>query len=259
MILSDLINRRSLQLARHCVPLFHYDKKRSPEICGSSLLLQNVDRMYLVTAAHVLDPLRVNEPIFFYSDSENIIQIGGSFHSSSPHLKNERNGDKVDIAIWRIPDECISMMSTYQPVPISQLKPDGADRRGKTYGVVGYPCTLSKADFLKKTLTTKVLCYYNPAFELSEYGKFGFDAKTHIIVKYDRKRVVSPNGDQQISPDPHGLSGSPLWIFFDQSREERVWMEPIVGIVVEHNPLHKGIIATGIQHVLRFFSSNNGV
>jgi hypothetical protein len=45
-----------------------------------------------------------------------------------------------------------------------------------------------------------------------EYGKFNRPFETHLVVEFDEKSTLGPDGVLRVPPSPKGLSGGPVWM-----------------------------------------------
>src|ERR1700693_1997441 len=53
---------------KHVVPIFEDNDRGQPEAFGTALVVAKAKRVFLVSAAHVLDPLAEDRNLFVYSD-----------------------------------------------------------------------------------------------------------------------------------------------------------------------------------------------
>ena len=59
-------------------------------------------------------------------------------------------------------------------------------------------------------------------------------------------RVYGPDGKQITFPKPNGMSGSPVWLIYDDEGPNDPVHTPVVGILIEHCPSKLALVATDI-------------
>ena len=80
---------------------------------------------------------------------------------------------------------------------------------------------------------------------MQKYPEFGVVADSHIVIAFERIRVLRPNGEVRTFPDPpRGMSGSPVWLLYDETGPNDPTRTLVVGIFIEK--FHHVMIATDI-------------
>jgi len=82
----------------------------------------------------------------------------------------------------------------------------------------------------------------------------GIDPIIHLVVAYNKK-VLNESGGRQQSPDPHGMSGSPVWLMSEVNAEDRGERNYVVGILIEHRPQSQALVATDVAVVGRLIEN----
>jgi len=60
------------------------------------------------------------------------------------------------------------------------------------------------------------------------------------------KEMRFPDGSLRPIPDPHGMSGSPLWLLFDDGGPNDPARTPVLGVVIEYHKQSNLLVATDI-------------
>jgi len=91
--------------------------------------------------------------------------------------------------------------------------------------------------------------YVSPGEET--YRSLGFTTKTHLLVRCDKARVRTYDGEEMPFPDPWGMSGGGVWRLTDLTRLTRDTFRPsIVAIAIEYHKSHQVLVGTKIAFVL---------
>ena len=123
---------------------------------------------------------------------------------------------------------------------------------GKEYVVIGFPVTQTKLDSNKKTVTVSSCAYRLSSFEDAAYPKLGLDADTHIALKFDQRNGTDLFGTNRNFPKPQGMSGSPIFVLYDESSSFKTLRTfPLVGVATTHKRGDKLIFGTDISYVTK--------
>jgi hypothetical protein len=236
-------------LLQSTIPLFGNKSGKRPKLFGTGFFVSTKNSIYLISAAHVLDNFK---ELYFYISPSKKRKLTGKLILTKPATGTSRNEDKLDIAILRL--EGVGLppypeLNKY-PIPISTLLPHAIPRENKQYIIVGFPATRSHANPSSNVLEAKAFSYSNVSSSLDVYSRMGVSPRTHIAISFDRNNVYGQDGSKLVFPDPHGMSGSPVWLLFDEKGINEKHFTPVVGVVVEYHRNEKVIIATDIAHAL---------
>ena len=88
----------------------------------------------------------------------------------------------------------------------------------------------------------------------SKYGELNVTPQHHIVLNFDVKRTVTPSKEIRAFPNPRGMSGSPLWLLYDENGPNDPNQTPVVGIAIEHHKTARAIVATDIDIALRLIN-----
>ncbi|MHB1015725.1 MAG: trypsin-like serine peptidase [Desulfurivibrionaceae bacterium] len=238
-------------LARHIIPIFQRDNQDKPCLMGSGTLVVNEGHVFILTAAHVMDPLREGKELFYYVDDKWTQTISGDCVFTLPPTDTTRKDDRIDIGVIRLEGPKLPPYPTISqyPIAISALRPHALPRDDKEYLLVGFPASKAKAKQRgpDKVIGLKPFSYRNGSPPHKKYHELGFNPKIHILIGFDQKHVIcEENGRRQCAPSPKGMSGSPLWLIYCANEHIDPLCPPIVGIVVEHHRKDRIMLATDI-------------
>ena len=235
-------------LAKHVVQLF-VKHQGAPKLVGSGTLVSANDEFFLITAAHVVDPIRTGAELFFYVATGLTQVLSGNGVLTRMPVSGDRKDDLLDIAIFKLTGP---RMPPYRevdkfPISISAFKPHALPRDDKEYLLVGVPSSQAIPRLTDKVLRLQLYSYRNGSVPQSRYPELGIQPQTHIAIGFHQRKVMTGDGRFTNAPNPSGLSGSPLWLLYSESEMLDPLAPKIVGIVTEHKKLKHIILATDIS------------
>jgi hypothetical protein len=63
---------------------------------------------------------------------------------------------------------------------------------------------------------------------------------------FNRKKVVGRGSTVRAFPNPEGMSGSPVWLLYDEVGTNDPAQTPVVGILIEYHRRHRLLLATDV-------------
>jgi hypothetical protein len=245
--LESSLTALSNLLLVHVVPLFNIPPGKRPVLVGSSLLVELNGVRYFVSARHVVDWITERGGLHYYIDRRSLHKLVGTVVRTAP-TRDYGGLDPFDVAIVRLPADARLPKGEAWKVPIQQeaLRPGETRRTSKQYVVVGFPKSRSKANPHSRQLKSEPAAFRIVAAEPAAYEYLGLSDATHIVLNLDVDRMNFPDGSIRAVPDPHGMSGAPLWVLFDEVGENNPRITPVVGTVIEYHKERKLLVATDI-------------
>ena len=164
-----------------------------------------------------------------------------------------RDNDPVDVGVLKIEG------GTEPPYPdvekfamdFSYLNTSSKKRTGRRYAVVGFPASRSKVNKVGRQVTAESFAYLARSIDETDYSKTGHDPSTHLVMSFDRKRSFDLDGRHLVFPNPHGISGSPIFELYDDDATESERVFPVVGMVTSHIPQQYRLIGTDSRLIRR--------
>ena len=257
--MADIFEREAKAIAKlsdclshNILPLFR-QKNGKPELVGSSFLVSSAADNYLISAAHVFDELAQGNELFFYIKPTITAKLSGELRRTKVPNEKDRNHDRLDIGVLKL-DKSINppyLGVQKYPVPIEALIPNALPRDGKHYLLVGFPETKSRINPVAKELKSKLYSFRNTSAPAIKYHELGLDASSHIVMNFQIRRTVSPNKEIRTFPKPQGMSGSPVWLLYEEDGSNDPSQTPIVGVLIEYYSSKKALVATDIGIALK--------
>ena len=236
-------------LSAHIVPLFLSDRRGRPASCGTGLLVASEQASYLVSAAHVFDEIGRGKNLFYYIEPGVIRTLRGSPRSTPMPATGNRNDDNLDIAVLRLEPPGLPPYPKLgkRTVPLKALLSRALPRERKQYLVLGFPASRSHINPVDRMVTSQPVPFRNIVAPHTTYEALGLSSEGHVVLPFIQDKVLDPEGNIRTAPKPKGMSGSPVWMLFDEDGENDLEQTPIVAIAIEHHHLdQKALVATDI-------------
>lgn len=253
---SDIITRLSNLLLQHIIPLFANRANGKPQLVGSSVLVSSEENFYLISAAHVFDEIKSGHELFFYIESNKIRKLSGNLRLTKPPLGKNRKSDRLDIGVLKLNGPGLPPYPLVQkwPLPIGALMANILPRERKQYLLVGYPESRSRFNPVKRDLPSEPYSFRNISAPQSIYSELQVSSQENIVLSFDVSHTVMPNMEIRSFPNPSGMSGSPIWLLYDEMGANDPTQTPVVGIAIEHHQSKRAIVATDISIALRLIN-----
>jgi len=250
---SDAVTRLSNIVARHVLPLFIDDDRGRPVLVGSGFLVAEGATSYLVSAAHVFDALREGRNLYYYVQPNTKRKLSGNLRTTKLSHGRTRQEDRLDIGVLNLQGPGLPPYPEVDkyPLPIEALRANALPREMKQYLLVGFPGSKTRVNPSARRVLSKTYAFRNKSARPSTYSVLGVSPQSHIVITFDRKRVFGHEKQVLAFPDPSGMSGSPLWLLYDENGPNDRRQAPVVGVAIEHHREHHAIVATDIEIALR--------
>jgi len=239
-------------LSSFTFPLFADDDRGRPQQIGSSFIVRSGNEYYLVSAAHVLELLKT-QTLYYYIGQAQTRKLTGKLMLSP--WKGDRDKDPVDTGVLRLGHESHPPYPDLKKFAVdsSYLRPSDSPRDGKHYAIVGYPETMNRADLATKTVNAVAYAYRNHSLPEVEYEKHKLSPQEHIVLPLRPKKSFDPDGKHVHFPKPQGMSGSPIWLLFDDDATDLGRVCPIVGVGTKFRK-GVGIIGTDVSVAMKMIA-----
>lgn len=191
------------------VPIYLWSRDRQyPEQAGTGIYVRMLDQAYLLSAGHVAD-LRSRGSLCIPT-TEGISPLEGGIGGNALEPGQDRQSDKYDIAWIRLSSKVAAIMHpTFKPLAREYVDLGGYVMPGEFCSVGGYPIT--KGDRRDDTYGSMAFSYVGVAAEYEIYERLGYDPRIHLIVQYNLKQSIFPEGDRTTPPHPRGASGGGIF------------------------------------------------
>lgn len=178
------------------------------ELVGSGFLLQVGNQLVLVTAAHVLHYRFQYE--LQIPGATRTVPIIGEINSTGPGTPEANPKFGFDLGFVLLDREKMIEQPSSRIHTVQELDPDDLPFPGSVYGFVGCPASKNRR---KPGRTFEFTSYYLGGVprDKTSYDGLGHSMTTHFIMEFDRENMIARDGKRITVPDPHGMSGGPVW------------------------------------------------
>lgn len=254
-VLARTITALANLLLPHVVPLFAVPRGKRPALVGTALLVESTDGLFVISAGHVLDQGLPPARLYFYDKTRTLRQLSGTMIRTSP-LPGSHGPDTHDVAVIRLPPDTprVFLEALKYPAPIRALLPYRTNRADHQYLVTGFPRSRSRADPSGRQLKSQPQGFRVVSAGEDSYARLGLSPERHIVMPLNVEAMDFVDGTKGRIPDPHGMSGSPVWLLHDERLPNDEQFTPVVGIAIEYRKTEKLLIATDVGVALDLIS-----
>ena len=175
------------------------------EHVATSVAITLADRVFLLTAAHVLD--HRNDGVLYIPTKIGLEQLIGRMISLEvPNLKS-RDDDKVDAAYVELDESLASNLDdSIRPLQREEIALFDFNLENDLYTFGGFPWRRTKIS--RSRARTELVTFTGELVGEARYKSLGYSLSQSIIVKFRRKKARQmQSGQMQVAPLPHGISG----------------------------------------------------
>ncbi len=236
-------------------PIVYYDEKNFVHMVGSSILIENHNAPYLVTAAHTLRDIGSKYLLYILLSKKAVLLPGPVFITDLPDKNNPLD---LDIAVFPLKEQLELSEHLLGSKTISLAEFDESiDYARDHYYIFGYPWRKSRYLRDSKEIKIKPLSYStNYLTDIFLYEKYNRTKKTHILVQYIQKNTKDALGKSRLAPMPHGISGGPLFRLLVDKKDQ--WIVLIFEGLLTDWKDKKVIIATKKSQIKSFIETIKG-
>lgn len=215
------------------------------ELVGSGVLIQILDRTFLLSAAHVFAYLKFGE--LQIPGKQGFMQVSGVFAGTQLPGMPERTEDKWDMAYCWLDDDCVNNLDARclileYPDAFLDLEPD----RRHIYTFAGYPWR--KGEAKSGLIKTQFQTLEGGEVKQSEYEAMGLKKSEHIIIRFNRKRAFNDaRRRMEVAPLPSGMSGGGVHIWSAEGLKNWPVRLPLAGIANEFVPDRRLLIGVRLH------------
>lgn len=225
---------------------------------GTCVLIRYRGASYVITAAHVID--LYPERAYYVGTTTTWVEIERPFRTTVAPPAG-RSADIYDFAFKRLTDSEADRLDGCRFLGESEIACGDEivytpPHRSK-YVALGYPLNKFCMDRVERKTNAENLAYSGTAAPREMYAKLGLSSATHIVVEYDRKKVVGEHG-VQVSPKVTGLSGGGLFRHRGLERAADASLPQLLGILLEKRDMEKVMFAVRVDIVLNAIDATEG-
>jgi hypothetical protein len=221
------------ELMQRVVPIFkHPEAEDGGKLEGSGFLVLQRPLCFLVSAAHVLKSLGwLTIPK----------RAGGEVVLEGPCEMDER----LDVGVVLLKRDAV-LASQFNVVGFDALQPDASRAHPRSllfFG--GFPASRKRRGAVPREVLYQPYSLINKEAPASVYSTVGADRESKIVLSFNKRRSIGPDGCLRTFPNPYGMSGSPLWLISPD-----LPTVPVVGVMTDTKARDRAVVGTNIRYAL---------
>ena len=247
--LGEVIDEAAGVLAKFIVPLYVSDSKSRPSLYGTGFFVRVGGRHFLVSAGHVLETLKTR-PLFYYVAPGITRKLSGRLLLNP--WQGDRENDPVDVGVLRLSNEGLPPYPEVNKfaLNVSYLRPGLLPRLGKNYIIIGFPASRSEVNPMAREVAATVYGYQNSSIKDSAYSEHGLTPESNLVLPLDLEVGFDSSGKHRNFPKPQGMSGSPVWVLYDEGGEDDSRVFQVVAVGTKYWKKERLLVGTDIAVVL---------
>lgn len=241
-------------MAKFVVPLYEDNGRGQPSSHGSGFFIKAGEYHFLVSAAHVLETMKAKS-LFYYISPTIKRKLSGKLLLNP--WQGDRENDLIDVGVLRLTGEGLPPYPDVNKFAIdaSYLLPSYLPRSSKDYMVVGFPASKSNVNPLRREVAATAYGYRNHSIPDLEYHKQGLLPETHLALPLDLEVGFDSKGKHRNFPKPQGMSGSPIWVLYNEDEQDDGRSLHIVGIGTKYRRNERLLIGTDVAVAVKMINA----
>lgn len=238
--LRGVMDKASELLSSWAVPLYEDEGKRPSQI-GTGFFVATPSAVFLASAAHVLRRGK-KRGLYYFVEPRITRPLSGELHVSKH--------SQIDIGALRLRPEALPPYPAVGKVAMrpSTLRSEALPRTGKHYMVIGFPRSKNRSNPSNNTVAARLCAYRSASISAERYTECNIDPATHLALPFNPKEGVDSRNERTVFPDPHGMSGAPVWLIHDEATDDAAFH--VVGIAIEYRKPEHLLVATDAGFLL---------
>lgn len=245
-------------LCRHIEPILRMKPSGMLDFEGSGILCILDDRFYVVTAAHVLDQCEYGVVL---TQLANHGPLSGTSVVTGRKPGTTRDDDRFDIGFVRLTREEVALLGEDRFFDLDHVIDGPPAEPIDMLIAIGYPARDQKVDGHEGTIGTAITTFMTGLAQEGAYRAAKIDPRGHVLVRYDRKRIVYNGKTIGAPPDFRGMSGGGVWPVSLTSPYSPATPPQLAAMIVErakgHAPSLLCTRATALRYFIRRFDDSS--
>lgn len=248
------MHEREQRMRRRIAELEDYAQKRAcpiygisgnkGQLIGSGFLLKVNEKTLLISAAHVLDAK--TELAWHGPGIGMVVPIEGQLFTTCEYDQNGQPDYKLDIAFVVLRPGSVAAIACEVLTP-ADLDVNDLPAQRTLYGFTGFPASRNRPGPGRKFRRSSLIYTAVPAPD-DVYRQLRYHRGSHLAVNFDQELMVTRDLQVTTAPDPHGISGGPVWRLGAFSDIEAGMAKPmVVAVAIVWSPNIKTLVGVRIS------------
>ena len=212
------------EIIQSTILLMIRDNKKEFKAHGTGVLYRNDFQYFIITAAHVKEKEQL-----FAASGNSVRMLGGRVKNGIPTDRN------VDLCCFNIDLPTVEFLRKgYEFISKPKLHLAHDPQMFLKYLVVGFPARISDINVNEGKIKASARYYNLIMSKENVYNYYGLDRGTQYALDFKGKMENYSNHKKQKIGEPHGLSGSGLWIIVQKDDTLYNFDVRLIGIMTEY-------------------------
>jgi hypothetical protein len=251
------------KISQIVLPIFGVTDRGDLSLRGSGFIVHNSNDYYLVSAKHVLDQNRTAGGIHIFSTTVSRHAVTGSLRLTRNTYDN-KDGEEADIGVIKLGPEIpkppyldvhgTTVKIDSRAVEMTDIEIGELPREKQLFNVAGYPQSKNKIKHVTRHFTNHCFLFSGTSPSPSIYEKLGLVEREHILFTHTKNYRKEETGEIIDTPDPAGISGSPIFCYRPAPHHPGYYEIKVVGVATRRQKIEKLLQGTDIRNVLRLIT-----
>jgi hypothetical protein len=187
------------------VPIFWTLRSRKPEQTGTAIVLRIEDQTFLLTAAHVLEPVQHYVVLVGLGDGSPLAALSGDRFSTAPGPSGTHEDDPNDAAVLHIRSEIPQQLSRIA-LSLRHLDLAPPATADDIFLVAGFRSKQTRT--MGSAARSRRECFPSVEYDAGTYRELDLSRERNLALAWEDQVLVG--GVWQESPRPRGMSGGAI-------------------------------------------------
>lgn len=251
--LATVLSDTTDVLAKLVVPVYEDDRRGRPSLHGTGFFVNAHGQYFFVSAAHVLETTKTR-PLYYYIAPSMTRKLSGTLRLTP--WQGDRERDPIDVGVLKLSGHALPPYPKVEKfaIDISYLRPTYLPRSGKHYAIVGFPASRSRTNPVSRQTEVIAYAYRNNSIDDAQYASQGLVARAHVALPLDPEIGFDSDGNHRNFPRPQGMSGSPIFVLFDDYADNDPRVFPLVAVGTKYWKKKRLVVGTDVAVVLEMIN-----
>jgi hypothetical protein len=213
---------------------------------GCTILFKHHTSYYCFSNAHVLADGHLGKTFFLLKDGTTMT-VGGELYYSLPLSSQDRKDDYLDVAIVKLNITVAKRLLENGQLflTLNEIRTLPELTEDHVLLIAGYPASKTKIDLKQNRLKFNPLILRTIPY-LRKLDDHKFSKGLHHIVEFPINSFKETSTGQRMrAPQPHGISGSGLWLYTTGNNRSSIPL--LIGVLSEYHENTAIVISTKID------------
>ncbi|AVQ13051.1 Uncharacterized protein XB16_2747 [Leptospira santarosai] len=210
--IAEITKQGVFEINKFTMPLFYIKENGYTDLASTSVLFTHKERHFIITTAHTLEWF--DENLFFFHKDNEFLPLDGHWARFQTAGTKNIGESRLDLGIIEINSGFSrKIINNYEFMKIENIDHSPTFENPHGYFLYGFPNSGTKIDMRTREIKSRPFIFTN--FEHKDkrlYDKLEIQRNSHLLIEYERQRVIDPAIGIVTGVFPKGCSGCGLWL-----------------------------------------------